>query len=888
MQNQSYYKENKTGRFDLKNKAFLNGVGRVLIALLCIFLWSGCSTQKNSWLNRNYHSISAKYNGYFNARESYRAGLKRLSEQHQDNFENVLSIYRYGNDAQARAIASNMDVAYQKASIVIRRHSMFIRGIEYNRWIDDAYFLIARTHFFKRDYNLANLTFEYIIRLYDSDLAYESKVWIAKSHNQAGRYDLARQMLDVVQRDHDQGLLSAEGKRLFYLTFADHFVKQGQFAEAIPHLEKGIRATRNNRNRTRLTYILGQLYQHSDDYANAQRTYAKVLKMNPTFDMAFQARISMAMAFDPASGKSEFIRAELNRMIRDSKNEPYHDRIYYALAQLAMRESKEKEAIDHYIKSTQVSKTNNMQKGLSFLRLGEIFFARPDYLRASVYYDSTMTFLPQAFDNIEQISDRRIKLSELARNIRVVEREDSLQRLAAMSPAERNAIVDKIIAELREKEQRERELERDRMRTMQAMQQQRRMGDTQDASWYFYNPSAMSFGRTEFISRFGERPLEDLWRISNKQTLAFGFDGADSDDENGEGMDRGEAMDRNAYLRNIPTTPEQMQESNKRIAQALFNMGVIFKDRFTDLPSAISSFESLITRYPENENKLRTYYFLVNLYRSLGDQSRAELYKRRLLNEFPDSEFARILGDPNYLQNVHQRQSSANRLYEQTYNAFRAGNFNQVLLNWQTADTLDIENNLRSQFTYLKALAYGRAGKTNEFRQELEYVVRNFEGTPVHQPASDLLASLGAHALLLPEEDQGNGAARLQEDITSIYSYNPRAVHFFACIIDVRQIEARELRNYINGFNREQYPDSRLTLSNIFLDDRRQIITVTNFKDKDTGMEYFRRLVSDPGIQNFTADAITSIIISVDNYPIFYQEKNLEEYLKFFRARYTR
>lgn len=855
---------------------------------LFLFAFVGCSTQKNSWTNRNYHSISAKFNGYFNARESYRQGVKRLAEQHQDNFDDVLSIYRYGNEAQAGGISNFMDVAYQKSSLVIRRHSMFIRGVEYNRWIDDAYYLIARSHFFKRDYPLANLTFEYIIRQYDSDLAYDSKVWIAKSHNSMGNYTQARDMLEIVKADLEKGLLSDEGKTLYYLTYADHFARQKDYASAISYLQDGIRVMRKGRDRTRLTYILGQFYQYSGDYANAQRTYASVLKMNPTFDMAFQARISMAMAFDPASGDSGFIRSELNGMLRDSKNDPYQDRIYYALGQLAMREQKEEDAIDNYLKSTQVSSGNQMQKGLSFLRLGEIYFQRPDYLKASVYYDSTVTFLPGTFDGIEPISQRKVMLSDLAINLRAIEREDSLQRLASMTPSERNAIIDEIIAQIREEEQRKRQEESDRMRTFQAMQSQRRMGDQQDNSWYFYNPTAMSFGQTEFSSRYGERPLEDLWRISNKQTIAFGFEDGTEGMAEGDSLGENDVMDRSNYLRNIPTTPEMMAASNGRIAQAYFNLGVIFKDRFKDNQSAVSNFESLVNRFPENENRLQAFYYLYNLYRELGDPARAETFKSRLINEFPESDFAQILGDPNYLQNFRKREGFATQLYEQTYRAFTSGNYAEVISNWDTADTLEIDKALRAQFSYLKALSLGKRGQSSEFRQGLEYVVRNFEGTPVHQPATDLLASLGTHSLLLPEEDAQSEEGLAEEELVSIYSYNPSAVHFFAFVFDVRLVEARELRNFITEFNTQNYPDSRLTMSNIFLDDRRQIITVTNFSDRSLGMEYFRNIVSSPGLSNFRQEAIISFIISVDNYPILYQDKDVEEYLKFFKARYGR
>ncbi len=861
---------------------------RVFIALLFVFLWYGCSTQKNSWLSRNYHSVSAKYNGFFNARESYLAGLNRLSAEHHDNFDQVLSIFRYGNAAQAQAIAGNMEVAYQKASLVIRRHSMFIRGVEHNRWIDDAYFLIARSHYFRGDYNRSNLTFQYIIRLYETDVAYQSKVWLAKIGNQTGRFDQARQMLEMVQRDYDQGLLNAEGRRLFYLTYTDHFARQQKFAEAIPHLQRGIKATRNNREQTRLTFILGQFYHNTGNFASAQNTYASVLKMNPTFDMAFQARISMAMAFDPSTGNSAFIRSELNRMLRDNNNELYQDRIYYALAQLAMRENKPEEAIEHYQKSTRASTTGGLQKGLSFLRIGEIFFARPDYLKASINYDSAMTFLPQHYFGIEQIAERRSNLSELASNLRVVEREDSLLRLAAMSPAERNSIVDKIIAELRMEEQRQRELESDQMQTMVAMEQQRRQGEAQDASWYFYNPSAISFGRTEFISRFGQRPLADLWRIGNKQTIAIGIDSPNEDISPENNSQTSDNFDRNFYLQNIPSNPEQLQEANNRIALALYNAGIIFKDRFNDPLAAISSFETLVTRYPDNENILRTFYFLMSIYRGIGNIAKADVYKTRIINEFPESDFARILGDPEYLRNLRERENFANHLYTQTYQAFKAGNYSQVVANWQTSSTLDLEKNLQSQFFYLRALTHGRTGKPNEFRQDLEFIIKNFEGTIVHQPASNLLASLGAHSLLLPEHDQSTPSNQLQQVFTSIYSHNPDVVHFFACVIDTRQVEARELRNFISAFNREHYPDTRLTLSNIFLDDQRQIVTITNFSNQNAGMEYFRRIMATQGMQSFPAGALSAFIISVDNYPIFYQEKNVDEYLTFFRAMYTR
>ncbi len=871
----------------MKKHPFFPHIARIVTLLFLVLFFWGCSTQKNTWLNRNYHTISAKYNGFWNARESFRQGVEQLSQAHEDNYEQVLSVFRYGDEQQARSVQGNMDITYQKASIVIRRHSMNIRGIEYNKWIDESYFLIARSHFFKRDYNLAILTFEYIIRQYDTDPAYESKVWIAKAYNEQERFDNARQMLELTRSDYREGLLSDEGARLYHLAFADYHIRQGNYMQAIPFLDRGIDKTRSRRERSRLTFIKAQLYHHSEEYANAQQTYARVLRMNPTFDMAFQARINMARAFDPATGSSRDIREGLERMLRDDKNRDYRDQIYYALAELSKREGNQKEAINNYKQSAAVSDGNNTQKGLSFLRLGEIYFEQPEYLKASKYYDSTITFLPQNFENFQKISEKQTILSDLARNINMIEREDSLQRLAGMTAAERNAIVDKVIAKIREEEQRQREEERQRMQTAQQMARSRRPGDGgRDGGWYFYNPSAISFGQTEFYAKFGERPLEDLWRISNKQTVPFDFGEGEWDDPD-EMDEDGSPLDRNRYLRNIPTTPEMMEQSNDRIARAYYNKGMIFKDRLEDYPRAITSLETLVSRFPDTERKLYAYYYLYTLSQETGEQTRAQTFKNRLINEFPESDFAKILGDPDYIENLKKREEYANRLYNEAYNAFFSENFDLVKQHAQAADTMDISLALRSKFSYLKALSVGKTGSRQQFRHELENILIDFEGYPVHERATDLLASLDTNMLLFDDEvAQETFEDPDHEPFVSVFSENEDAAHFFVFVVDVLNVEPAQLRNFINEFNQDSFPERDLSLSNIFLDERRQITTITNFSDKEKGMEYYNAIINSETIGSYDPDALQGFIISVENYPIFYQERNLDDYLEFFKVKY--
>lgn len=875
----------------MKTSCCYTRVAPWLVPILFIVVGWGCSTQKNALPNRLYHSINAKYNGYFNARENYREGLRRLSDTHTDNYDQVLKVFRYGTEQQAASIANNMDMAYQKASIVIRRHSMNIRGVEHNPWIDASFFLIARSHFFKRDFMLANLTFEYIVRTYDSGIKYESKIWMAKCYHELGQYPNALQMLERARANDQNGLLDRDASRLLSLVFADHYIRQENYAAAIPHLEAGIQKTRNKRESTRLAFIQAQVYLESEQYPQAQQAFARVLKMNPPFDLAFQARISMARAYAPGEGGGDFIRSELTDMLRNDRNRAYRDQIYYALAELSRRQNREGEAIENYMKSIEVSEGNNMQKGLSFLRLGEIYLERPEFLKASVYYDSAMVFLPQQYEDYAEVSQKKNVLSSLAGNIRVIDREDSLQRLAGLSESERVAKVEGIIAKLREQEQEARQREQDMMRAAQQIAQSRmQQGNVgrQDGGWYFYNPTAISYGRTEFFGMFGDRPLEDLWRIGNRQTADFDFAMDDAGWETGEEeLETGDVYDKQTYLRNIPISPEQMAASDRRIALAFFNKGMVFKDRLLDFNNAISSFETLLGRFPDTDRKLLTYYYLYTLLRETGNHSRAEIYKDRLINEFPDSDYAQIIGDPNYLENLTARQNYAAALYQQAYEDFVAGRYQEVVRKSVMADTMEIPKALKGQFSYVSALAKGRMGQDGAFREQLELVVRDYTGTPVYQPASDLLASLGAPPPpAAPEREEVADAEGRREVPSSIFSHNPSAVHFYVFVVESGRVNVNEFRNFVNAFGSASFPDRNLTSSSIFLDERRQLITVTNFPNQESGMGYHEALLASEDFHAFETRYVKHFLISVDNYPVFYQEKDAGAYEAFFRSRY--
>ena len=101
--------------------------------------------------------------------------------------------------------------------------------------------------------------------------------------------------------------------------------------------------------RTRAMFILGQIYMQQGDADRAIKQFKKVVKRNPVYEMTFESRMNMAK-MGSANNAKELYKM-LNKMLRDSKNDDYNDRIYYAMAELALREGDEAKAIKYLRKS---------------------------------------------------------------------------------------------------------------------------------------------------------------------------------------------------------------------------------------------------------------------------------------------------------------------------------------------------------------------------------------------------------------------------------------------------------------------------------------------------------------------------------------------------------
>ena len=628
----------------LKN-SYING----LILALILLISPSCSTKKKSWVNRQYHNTTAKYNGYFNGNESIKDGLKKLHANHIDDYTTTISVFPTGDLKTAQKTNSYMDKAIQKGSIVIQRHSMKIKGTEYCKWIDDNYLMVGKAYFYKGDFEEAIKTFSFIINEYSkNEIRFEAALWLVRGYVEKGDFTSAESvLLDLLKDKKFPNKLDKE----LAVVAADFYVQKKDFTTATTELLNATELIKRKRKKVRLNYILAQIYQYSNNYSLAQKHYELVLKSNPEYEMAFNAKMNLARSLESGNPDTKKMKEKLFKMTKDDKNKEYLDQIYYTIAEMEINNGDTLSAIENYTLSAVNSVENNSQKALSFLALGKIYFEKGTYKLASANYDSTIFYMDNDFRLYEEANSRHLILTDLVSNINIIEMQDSLQMLAKLPKSEQSAVIGTIIQAEFEKERRAAE---DQSLKQQMMYESGRNGgreeqfgsNTSGGQWYFYNPATLSFGMSEFRKKWGTRKLEDDWRRKDKKiSTNFEIDSTATDSISVEAQN---TKDPNYYLNQLPKTKEDFENSDSQIKEALYQLGVIYKEELNKINLSTDNFGAIFTRFPTDEQyaALALYNVYINYLET--NNPKATNSKETLLSKYPNSIFAKMIVDPNY------------------------------------------------------------------------------------------------------------------------------------------------------------------------------------------------------------------------------------------------
>ncbi|MBS1570213.1 MAG: tetratricopeptide repeat protein [Bacteroidetes bacterium] len=865
---------------------------KYLLPAAVILLVAACSTNKDAFLNRTFHKLVTRDNWWFNANEKLNETVANMQKAHVDDYDQVLPIFVDGTKEEAQAMTPDLEVCIEKCSTVIDRNSMEFDGKEKNKWIDDAWFVIGKSHFYKQGYLDALRTFDYIGRRFKGqNRQLEAKLWLARTAIKLEQYAKAQSTLDEIKgqkelpKDFPHDHLSA--------VEADLNLHRGKVDDAIVALEHAVQIAKQKKERIRWSFILAQLYQTKGMEDKAIALYGKITHMGAPYELGFHAQIFQALAFD--RGDSRGLRQKLARMLRDEKNVDHFDMIHYALAELNLKENKRDAGIDELKASVKSSTVDTRQKAKSFLKLADLYFDDKKYPAAQQYYDSTSTLLAEDNARYNEVKTRAEVLGDLVVQLNVIAREDSLQAFAKLDPEEREKRIKALIKD-RERQEEEQKQAADDARDVLANNpappgQQGTPGS--GGAWYFYNQTQIARGISEFKKKWGDRPNEDNWRRADKSGTALvdvaEEEGADSTLA-GPAKETGEPEWKKpeSYLKDLPTSAAMLDSSNARICEALYLSGMIYKEKLKDVDNAIESFEVLNNRFDDCRYTPEAYYQLYRIYLAkekagnfmdFGGGS-SKHYADEITSRWPNSEFARLVRNPDQLQADEATRIAEDKAYADLYDQFRQGAYQGVIATCQGIAANEPRNHLLAKYSLLKAMAIGGMHLVGPFREALTQVQSGFPGTDEATAATALLANL----------DRMSGGAQAVDTTaeSTAPTYDPSSgEHYVVIVVPDSAGPIGQVTATIGDFNKKYFRNQPLEVKASMWNSHTQVVLVRSFPTKAAAMAYYNLFKSNKtDLKGLSDKGYPLFAISSGNYPRFYVAKDEGGYTNYFGKEY--
>ena len=905
----------------------------MMIAMLVIF--AACSNKTNTARSRFWQSFTTKYNVYFHGKTNYDEQLKAMMDGYEDDYSQRLYMHpaEARSNPKAKQPSGSFERTIEKMEKAITLHSIkkkpkrksgknkdpkyqeWLARDEYNPYLHNAWYMLAKAQYMKGDFLDAAATFRYITRHFSwkKDLVQECQVREALCYCAMGWPTEADNVLSHVHLDE---ITNKKVRALANAAFADYHIKAQEPEKAIPYLAKAVKGFKGN-NKVRMSFLLGQLYEEVGDKHNAYLAYKQAgSSSGSSYRTKFNARIKQSAVYEGTNIASE-VKA-LKRMTRYDRNKVYLDQIYYAIGNLYLAHGDTLSAIENYRLAAEKSVNNGVEKAISQLTLGGIYFNRRQYDFAQPCYAEAIPLVNEDYPNYKLLKKRSDVLDELAVYAQNVNLQDSLLELAAMTPDEQKAVIAQIIEDLKKKEKEEKEAaDREEYLAQQNAKgsQIRDKGNSPaqytmntDNSWYFYNNSIKQAGKTQFQKLWGSRKLEDNWRRHNKSTFSFNDEEADSAlmaladsvmiDENGDTIKVDiEALKRaedphfeEFYLKQIPKTEEDIMAAHEIIQEGLYNMGIILKDKMEDYNAAAYEFKQLLENYPDNTYRLDVFYNMYMMYMRNGQQADAEPYRDSILINFPESKYGMAMQDPNYLENLKNMNNDQENMYEAAYANYLANNHTAVHEAYAEMMRKYPLSKIMPKFMFIDALSYLTEKDHDKFKETLKDMLQRYPQTDITPVASDIVKQLNQGRRLEGGGSNMRGmlwSTRLSNDTTpqalertfTPFAEDNDKPQVFILLYPMDSVNSNLLlyevaRHNFNSFKVKDYDIEQMTFGSLGL---LVVKGLDNFKEATNYRTLFEQ---DQTIR--IPRQVHYVIISVDNFNLLLNEgRTFEDYFHY-------
>jgi outer membrane protein assembly factor BamD (BamD/ComL family) len=766
---------------------------------------ASCASDK-SILSHTLNNVAARDNGFFLAREKLWATEATLYKGRGDDYNRVLPLYPTLDSGTVRATRADLNDIIKKASLPIQHRA----GSD---WTDDAYLLVGWSRFYKMEFDDAALTFKYVNSTSKDPFAkQEALIGLMRTFLVTKQFDNAKAVSDLL--DKEVGL--PKDARELFLARADYYLQTEDPKLATVQLEKAVPLIPDKNERSRLRFILAQLYQAQGQNKEATAQLNNILKHNPPYELDFQSKLLLGQVSDLDQQSKERLDKYFAALLKDPKNKEYRDKIYYEMGRLAYRQQKYADALALLRTSARQPTTSKSQKGYTYLLAGRIYYENlQKYRLAAAYYDSTTQAMPKDNPLYTSTKERGDILKEFAKQYTVIETQDSLQALAKLPAADLDKRLNTYAAA---------ELEAKRLAEAKLMAAQKALAQKQQADasritaapsalsgsqrdisnpnafdattavasgagWYFDNATSLGTARADFLRLWGDRKLQDNWRTVNTPSSSpnapqnggapVSITGNDQTRVNGgapgaTGTAPAAAADplaeQNAlvvtYRQSLPTTPDKLVASDKQIEAAMYALGGIYKELLKEKQRGYETYAGEVTRYPRGEHAPDADYLLYLYYKDLPDPAKAAQYAAALQREFPTSTYAKLIADPLYREHERALHTAVAVRLDSAFTLYKDQRFTKSKAVVARLEKQYPKSDLTDRVAYLKLLLAIRTQPPVAVRTSVNQFAKDYPDSPLVPQA---LALAGAYQKAEAGQLYGALASTEKPQLSSVF-----------------------------------------------------------------------------------------------------------------------
>jgi tetratricopeptide (TPR) repeat protein len=730
--------------------------------LVVVLFVVACSPKKNTFLSRNSHALSTKYNILYNGNIALDKGVEDLKLQYNDNFWEVLPVERM----QIKELKflpgtnknSDFERAEEKATKAIQKHSMNIDGAEKNPQMDEAHLLLGKARYYDQRFVPALEAFNYVLYKYpNSDKIYEVKIWREKTNMRLDNNELAIDNLNKLLKEikfKDQVFSDANA------TLAQAFLNNKEKDSAVAKLKLATKFTKQNEEKARYRFILGQIYNDLGYKDSAFASFQKIIEMKrkATRNYTIQAHAQQASFFDYKNGDTLAFVKKYKTLLKDRENRPYLDVINHQFAIFYDKQQNNKNAIKYYNESLRNRKQDEYLVASNYRNLALINFNEARYAKAGMYYDSTLVSLNPRTREFKSIEKKRKNLEDVIKYETIAQTNDSILKVANMSFADRDSYYQTYIDKLkiadeikRKEEEKAAKIAAQKAALQDVSNNLSQSGITASdnafnsasksnapnpaplntsiasssgSTFYFYNTSTVAYGKLQFKKKYGNRELQENWRYKD---LAKSNTKNTTDNANDIAQEKGKEeinplYTAEFYTANIPNDPKILDSLATERNFAYYQLGVIYKEKFKEYERAAEKLEKLLVSKPEERLVLPAMYNLYKIYEIIN-KPKALAIKNQIIQQFPDSRYAQIITNPN---SSEATASSPEVAYDLLYKDFE----NQKYRELNTTIDLAIEQytgeDIVSKMELLKASVIGKLKGLEDYKTALNFVALTY------------------------------------------------------------------------------------------------------------------------------------------------------------------